>query len=157
MVKGRSQPPVHMRVMRLTQYSEWRGHLVHSCAPAWLTVHIVPQKCWKWETNSLIELPATDPDVFFPHILWIWCSNRKWERVWQRSNYLCNCDAAFQKVQKQTPGSGATFKRQASQHVLELQQITLLLFSLLHDKHLCRKLVRSVTQMNFAKAATAFK
>lgn len=64
------------------------------------------QKCWKWETNSLIELTVTEPDVFFPHILWKYFNNQKsvgWGSgavagvggIWQHSKHLCYCDSAI--------------------------------------------------------------
>lgn len=50
--------------------AETHQRLVRSCASTWLREHHVCEKCWKSETNSLTELIVTDPDVFFPRLLW---------------------------------------------------------------------------------------
>lgn len=57
--------------------SETHQRLVCSCASTWLREHHVCEKCWKSETNSLTELIVTDPDVFFPRILWKCFNNLK--------------------------------------------------------------------------------
>lgn len=57
--------------------SETHQRFVRSCASTWLREHHVCEKCWKSETNSLTELIVTDPDVFFPHVLWKCFNNLK--------------------------------------------------------------------------------
>lgn len=73
--------------------------LVRSCASTWLREHHVCEKCWKSETNSLTELIVTDPDVFFPRILWKCFNNLRvgGERGVLAALFdLCYCDAAHQ-------------------------------------------------------------
>lgn len=60
--------------------SETHQRFVRSCASTWLREHHVCEKCWKSETNSLTELIVTDPDVFFPHVLWKCFNNFKKEK-----------------------------------------------------------------------------
>lgn len=91
--------------------SETYQRLVRSCASTWLREHHVCEKCWKSETNSLTELIVTDPDVFFPRILWKCFNNLKGEKklggCFGLVVDLCCCDAAVQGS-KNTSDSGRT-------------------------------------------------
>lgn len=84
--------------------------LVRSCASTWLREHHVCEKCWKSETNSLTELIVTDPDVFFPRILWKCFNNLKkkggGERVFWPRFSICAIVTLRIRVQKQTSDLG---------------------------------------------------
>lgn len=83
--------------------SETHQRLVCSCASTWLREHHVCEKCWKSETNSLTELIVTDPDVFFPRILWKCFNNLKQKKAgrvfWPRFS-ICAIVTLLFSVQK---------------------------------------------------------